>query len=117
MRTRKVRSHSSVPNSADPAFDGIQYRSSPGSRNAFTDKTRAPRRRASCRYFVVTGWSFAGLAPRKTIKSASYQSLYEHVVAATPTVLFKPLVDGEWHSRAELSTSLLPRYRITFCAT
>ena len=47
----------------------------PGSRYGFTTTIFVPSCFASWRYFVVTGWSFAGFAPKKMIRSVPHQSL------------------------------------------
>jgi hypothetical protein len=47
----------------------------PGSRYGFTNTIFVPFFLARCRYFVLTGWSFAGLDPKNTIKSVPIQSL------------------------------------------
>ena len=64
-----------------------------------------------------TGCALATLAPKSTIRSLSMTSVYEHVVAPTPIARFRMVVDGAWHTRAALSMLLVPRKRVTFCAT
>ena len=64
-----------------------------------------------------TGWALATLAPNSTMRSLSMTSVYEHVVAPTPIVRFSVVVDGAWQTRAALSMLLVPRNRVTFCAT
>jgi len=58
----------------------------------------------------------ATLDPMKTIRSVPIQSVYEQVVAATPSALLRPNVLGEWQIRAALSILLLPSARTAFCA-
>ena len=101
-----------VPKTADSMLDGTQYRSRPGSRYGFTTTTRQPRRRARYRYFMNTGWLFAGLEPHSTTRRASsITSRYEQVVAPTPIVSLRPTVEGAWHTRAAESTLATPRAR------
>ena len=64
-----------------------------------------------------TGCAFATLAPKSTMRSLLITSVYEHVVAATPIVRLSAVVDGAWQTRAALSTLLVPRNRVIFCAT
>ncbi len=64
----------------------------------------------------MTGWLLATLEPMNTIRSLLSQSVYEHVVAATPIASFSPKVLGEWHTRAALSMALVPMARAAFCA-
>ncbi len=64
-----------------------------------------------------TGWPLATFAPNSTMRSLLMTSVYEHVVAATPMVFFNVVVDGAWQTRAALSMLLVPRNRVTFCAT
>src|SRR3954462_5653849 len=97
-----------VPNSADSGLDGTQYLSSPGSRYGLTTTTFVPRRFASYRYFMNTGWLLAGLEPMSTTRSVSSTSANEHVVAAAPIVFFSATVDGAWHTRAAESTEAIP---------
>jgi hypothetical protein len=68
------------------------------------------------RYFIATGWLLATLAPTNTIRSLPIQSLYEQVVAATPSAPLSPKVLGEWQTRAALSIELVPIARTAFCA-
>src|SRR5690606_15404048 len=110
-RTGTWRSHIRVPKSADSTFDGTQYRSSPGSRKGLTTTTRQPRRLAMSRYFMKTGWLFAGFAPQSTTRSLSMTSVREQVDAATPMDAFSPSVDGAWHTRAAESIDAMPRAR------
>lgn len=100
-----------VPNTADSAELGTQYRSSPGSRNGLTTTTRVPLRLAWSRYFMNTGWLLAGLVPHSTTRSLSMTSRNEQVEAATPIVAFSPRVDGAWHTRAAESMLAVPRAR------
>ncbi len=39
------------------------------------------------------------------------------MVAATPIVRLSAVVDGEWQTRAALSTLFVPMTRVIFCAT
>ena len=64
-----------------------------------------------------TGWLFAGLAPQMTRQSVSITSCSEQVDAATPTVDFRPTVDGAWHTRAAESTEAIPSARAALPAT
>ncbi len=57
---------------------------------------------------MKTGWAFATSEPKSTIRSLPMTSVYEHVVAPTPSVSFSAIVDGAWHTRAALSTLLVP---------
>jgi hypothetical protein len=79
--------------------------------------TFVPRRRAMSRYFMKTGCALATSDPTRTTRSARSTSLYEQVVAATPTVRFNAPVEGAWQIRAALSMLFVPRKRATFCAT
>ena len=56
--------------------------------------TRVPDIRALYRYFINTGWLFAGFAPQITSKSVFMTSESEHVVAATPIVALSAVVEG-----------------------
>ncbi len=69
---------------------------------------------ARCRYFVATGWLLATFEPMKTTRSVPIQSLYEHVVAPTPSASLIPKVLGEWQTRAALSIELVPSARTAF---
>ena len=73
-RTGNHQSDIGVPNTALPAVLGTQYRRMPGSMYGFTKATCVPCSRASSRYFVETGWSFAGFDPQNTTRSVPYQS-------------------------------------------
>ena len=64
-----------------------------------------------------TGWPLATLEPNNTMRSLLITSVYEQVVAATPIVFLRVVVDGAWQTRAALSMLLLPRKRVNFCAT
>ena len=64
----------------------------------------------------MTGWLLGVLEPKKMIRSAPIQSRYEQVVAPWPSVFFIAEVEAAWHSRAELSTWLVPIARAAFCA-
>ncbi len=81
MSTANQSSAKRVPNSADSATDGTQYRRSPGSKYVLTTATRVPDRRAWYRYFIVTGWLFGVFEPKNTMRSLPIQSVYEQVVA------------------------------------
>ena len=50
-------------------------RVSPGSRYGLTSTTFIPCFLAASRYFIATGWSLAGLEPKKTIRSVPHQSV------------------------------------------
>jgi hypothetical protein len=56
------------------------------------------------------------LEPMNTTRSLPIQSVYEQVVAATPTDSFSPNVLGEWHTLAALSIELVPIARTAFWA-
>ena len=71
----KKRSVIFVPKRALSAFDGIQYRSIPGSRYGLTITTLVPAFFARWRYLALTGWLFAGFEPMNTIRSVPIQSL------------------------------------------
>ena len=65
---------------------------------------------------MKTGCPLAVLLPNSTIRSLSMTSVYEQVVAATPMARFSAVVEGAWHTRAALSTLLVPIARVAFCA-
>ena len=64
-----------------------------------------------------TGWLLAGFVPHSTTRSLSMTSCSEHVDAATPTVAFRPSVDGAWHTRAAESMLAMPSARAALPAT
>jgi hypothetical protein len=64
-----------VPNTADSAIEGTQYRRRPGSKYVLTTATRVPCCRAWYRYFMVTGWLFGVFEPKKTTRSLPIQSV------------------------------------------
>ena len=101
-----------MPNIADSNADGTQYRSRPGSRYGLTTTTLVPDFTAWSRYFMNTGWLFAGFVPHRTTRSDSITSRSEQVDAATPIVDFRP--DGRRASgRPAAAESMLamPRAR------
>ena len=65
----------------------------------------------------MTGWLLATLEPRNVTRSVPIRSVYEQVVAATPSVGLRPKVLGEWQIRAELSMLFVPMARTAFWAT
>ncbi len=65
-----------------------------------------------------TGWASVGLAPMSRITSACSTDLKSWVPAEVPNVAFSPKPVGEWHTRAQVSTLLLPNaVRTIFCTT
>src|SRR4029453_8737831 len=87
----------------------------PGSRKLLTTATFVPSFFAWYRDFMLTGCLFALLEPMKRTRSLPIQSLYEQVVAPTPSASLRPNVLGAWQTRAALSIELLPSARTAFC--
>ena len=65
-----------------------------------------------------TGCASVGLAPMTTMTSQSSTDLKSCVPAEVPKVCLSPKPVGEWQTRAQVSTLLLPKAaRIIFCTT
>ena len=63
-----------------------------------------------------TGCPMVGLAPIIMITSAFRTESNAWVPADSPRVVFSPYPVGEWHTRAQVSTLLLPNAaRTIFC--
>ena len=63
-----------------------------------------------------TGWASVGLEPIRTMTSAWSTERKSWVPAEVPNAVFSPNPVGEWHTRAQVSTLLLPNAaRIIFC--
>ena len=71
--------------------------------------SRAPARRRFFRREANTGWASVGLAPITTTTSALSTDLKSCVPADVPKVLARPKPVGEWQTRAQVSTLLLPK--------
>ena len=75
-----------------------------------------PARRRRFMREANTGWASVGLAPIKRMTSAYSTDLKSCVPAEVPNAFFKPNPVGEWHTRAHVSTLLLPNAaRTIFC--
>ena len=65
-----------------------------------------------------TGWASVGFAPISRITSACSTDLKSCVPADVPNAEFSPKPVGEWQTRAQVSTLLLPNaVRTIFCTT
>ena len=64
-----------------------------------------------------TGWASVGLAPMTRMTSASSTEWKSWVPAEVPKVCFSPYPVGEWQTRAQVSTLLLPNAARTICWT
>ena len=63
-----------------------------------------------------TGCASVGLAPMSRMTSLCSTDLKSCVPAEVPNAFFSPKPVGEWHTRAQVSTLLLPNaVRIIFC--
>ena len=77
----------------------------------FTTTIRVPRRFASIKYFIETGWLLLRLVPMSRMRSVPMRSLSEQVGAATPMVRDNPATVAAWQRRAQRSTWLVPSRR------
>ena len=84
------------------------------------ERTRSMRRGSATmsfapsrsRCFILdakTGWPSVGLAPITTMTSACATERKSCVPADSPKVCLSPYPVGEWHTRAHVSTLLLPK--------
>ena len=55
-----------------------------------------------------TGWASVGFAPITMMTSASITLSKSCVPALVPNVVLSPYPVGEWHTRAQVSTLLVP---------
>src|SRR5260221_10853188 len=87
-------------------------------RRGSTTISLAPARRRFFSLEANTGWPSVGLAPMIITTSVCPTESKSWVPAEVPKAVDSPYPVGEWQTRAQVSTLLLPKpARISFCTT